>query len=263
MSLPLAIVDAFTDRPFAGNPAAVCVLDTPRPDDWMQQVAAEMNLSETAFLLAEGGIWRLRWFTPAVEVDLCGHATLASAFYLWHSGRCPPGSTIRFQTRSGELRASPDGDWIELDFPALIAEPCSAPAGLADALGAPLHFVGNYRLDYLCELSNEDAVRDLRPDHARLQSLKTRGVVVTARSSRPGIDFVSRFFAPGAGIAEDPVTGSAHCALGPYWQGKLGRSELVGHQLSRRGGQVRVRVRGDRVGLGGRAVLVVNGALEA
>jgi predicted PhzF superfamily epimerase YddE/YHI9 len=222
-----------------------------------------MNLSETAFVMRRGDAWALRWFTPSVEVDLCGHATLASAFYLWQSGRCPPGATIRFHTRSGELTAAPDGDWIELDFPALIAEPCPAPPGLADALGAPLRFIGNYRLDYLCELADEAAVRDLRPDHNRLLSLQTRGVVVTARSARPGVDFVSRFFAPGAGIAEDPVTGSAHCALGPYWQAKLGRSELVGHQLSRRGGMVRVRVRGDRVGLGGRATLVVRGTLEA
>jgi PhzF family phenazine biosynthesis protein len=263
MPTPIYVVDAFTDRPFAGNPAGVCPLDAPRPDDWMQAVAAEMNHAETAFTIPEGAGWRLRWFTPAVEVDLCGHATLATAHVLWETGRYPLGTAIRFFTRSGVLTATPDGDGIALDFPALPTEPAPPPTGLADALGADPVAVFSTRMDYLCELADEATLRRLDPDFGKLRSVKTRGLIVTARPADPaaGYDFVSRFFAPAVGIAEDPVTGSAHCALGPYWAAKLGKADLVGYQASRRGGVVRVGVRGDRVRLAGRAVTALRGEL--
>lgn len=263
MPLPLLVVDAFTAAPFAGNPAAVCLLDRPRDDEWMQRVAAEMNLSETAFPVPEGDGWRLRWFTPGVEVALCGHATLATAHVLWTAGRAAPEQALRFLTKSGVLTARREGAWIELDFPALPSQPCEAPPGLADALGADLAWVGNYGMDYLCEVAGEAALRGLRPDMARLAALETRGVTVTSRPGGAGYDFVSRFFAPAAGVPEDPVTGSAHCALAPFWAARLGKTEMVGRQASRRGGEVRVRVAGDRVMLGGQAVTVVRGEIEA
>ncbi|WP_422923605.1 PhzF family phenazine biosynthesis protein [Singulisphaera sp. PoT] len=264
MNLPLFIVDAFSSRPFGGNPAAVCILGEPRPDEWLQRVAGEMNLSETAFLIRQDDGYSLRWFTPEVEVDLCGHATLASAHALWGSGEEPKDRTIRFQTRSGLLIAERQGDWIELDFPALKTKPVTeAPAGLAESLGVPLRFVGSYGMDYLCEVESEEVLRGLAPDFARLRSIRTRGVIATslAGAGGAGYDFVSRFFAPGVGIAEDPVTGSAHCALGPFWAERLGKAEFLAYQASKRGGLVRVRVEGDRVKLGGQAVTVVRGEL--
>ncbi|MCB2155565.1 PhzF family phenazine biosynthesis protein [bacterium] len=247
-------VDAFTDRVFAGNPAAVCVLEEARPDAWMQNVAMEMNLSETAFLLPENGAYRLRWFTPAKEVDLCGHATLASAFTLWQTG-CTQ-ETLRFKTRSGELQARRAGDWIELDFPALPVEEVAPPAGLVESLGATPVRVGRLRFAYLAEFADEQAVRNLSPDFGRMKSLAAEGIVATAVADGNECDFVSRFFAPNVGIDEDPVTGSTHCALGPYWAVRLGKETVVGYQASRRGGIVRVRVSGDRVQLGGQAVQV-------
>ena len=260
MALRITQVDAFTDRPFGGNPAAVCILNGPREDAWMQALAAEMNLSETAFLLRRpDGDFHLRWFTPAVEVALCGHATLASAHALWEQGYVHPEAACRFHTQSGLLTAQRRGDWIELDFPATVAEACEAAAGLAGALGAPPRWVGRNRFDYLVELADESAVRTLQPDHAALKKLPVRGVIVTARGEAP-YDFVSRFFAPGSGIEEDPVTGSAHCALGPYWQGALGKPEFLAFQASKRGGVVRVRLAGDRVLLGGQAVTVLERA---
>lgn len=263
MSLSLYQVDAFTDRAFAGNPAAVCLLSEPREEDWMQAVAREMNLSATAFLHPEGedGAWRLRWFTPAVEVELCGHATLASAHVLWETGTLPGDGPAHFHTRSGLLTAERRGDWIELDFPARTAEPTPAPPGLAEALGVEPLWVGKSRYDYLLELASEAAVRSLDPDHRRLAILPVRGVIVTARAENAPFDFVSRFFAPGAGVDEDPVTGSAHCTLGPYWAAHLGKSELLAFQASSRGGVVRVRMEGERVKLGGQAVLVLRGEL--
>jgi PhzF family phenazine biosynthesis protein len=262
MPLPLYIVDAFTAAKFAGNPAAVCLLDQSRPDAWLQQLASEMNLSETAYPLREGDGFRLRWFTPGAEVDLCGHATLASAHVLWSTGRCPADQVIRFHTRSGLLTASREGAWIELDFPALQTIPCKAPEGLAEALGAELIFVGNYRMDYLCEVASEEVLRGLKPDMTKLVKLQTRGVTVTSRPAGNDCDFVSRFFAPAVGVPEDPVTGSAHCALAPFWGARLGKDEMLGRQLSRRGGEVRVRLAGDRVKLGGQAVTVVRGEVE-
>lgn len=264
MSLDLYQVDAFTDRPFAGNPAAVCLLPGPREASWMQSVALEMNLSETAFLHPEGedGGWRLRWFTPAIEVELCGHATLASAHVLWETGRLAAGDTARFQTLSGLLTAEKQGEWITLDFPARRVEEVAPPPGLAEALGVENpRFVGKSRYDYLLEIGSEAEVRALDPDHRRLASLPVRGIIVTARADGGPYDFVSRFFAPGSGIDEDPVTGSAHCTLGPYWAERLGKNELLAFQASLRGGAVRVRVAGERVKLGGQAVLVMQGKL--
>jgi PhzF family phenazine biosynthesis protein len=255
-------IDAFTDEPFRGNPAAVCLLDQDKPAEWMQRLAAEMNLSETAFLKKQNGDWSLRWFTPAVEVDLCGHATLASAHALWEEKILSAGSLARFHTKSGLLTASRAGEWIELDFPAKPQEPVVAPAGLLEALGIerPLH-TGRSAFDYLVEVDSEDVVRNLDPDYARLRKLSARGIIVTSRSASDRYDFVSRFFAPGAGIDEDPVTGSAHCTLAPFWAAKLLKKEFVAYQASARGGIVRVRLEGDRVKLGGRAVTVFRGEL--
>jgi predicted PhzF superfamily epimerase YddE/YHI9 len=267
VSWPLYQVDAFTAEPFAGNPAAVCLLERDEDPAWMQRVAAEMNLSETAFLrpAAEAGRYRLRWFTPTVEVELCGHATLASAHVLWSEGLAGAGQPVRFDTASGPLAARPGtGGTIWLDFPATPAGSVEPPDGLLDALGGgPARFVGLGRFDYLVELAHEAAVRDLAPDVGRLGGLGSRGVIVTAAAAphASGYDFVSRYFAPAVGIDEDPVTGSAHCTLGPYWAGRLGRAELTGFQASARGGLVRVRPEGDRVLLGGSAVTVLRGRL--
>lgn len=263
MGLPITQVDAFTDRPFAGNPAAVCILPAAADARWMQDVAREMNLSETAFLVRQGDDFNLRWFTPAVEIDLCGHATLASAHVLWSDGLLPQAAQARFHTRSGLLTADRRGDWIELDFPATRAEAATAPPGLAAALGITPRFVGRSRFDYLLEVDGEDVVRGCKPDFGALARVEARGVIVTSRASASSYDFVSRFFAPRAGVDEDPVTGSAHCALAPYWSAKLGRPELVGYQASARGGTVRVRLQGDRVILGGQAVTVLRGELAA
>lgn len=264
MSLRITQVDAFTDRPFAGNPAAVCLLQAPADPAWMLDVAREMNLAETAFLVARKDGYDLRWFTPAVEIDLCGHATLASAHVLWEDGHLEPGIQARFHTRSGLLTADRRGDWIELDFPSTPVTSASPPAGLTDALSATPLFVGRSRFDVFVELESEDAVRRLDPDLAALGRIDARGVVVTSRAGpQRGYDFVSRFFAPQSGVPEDPVTGSAHCALAPYWAAKLGKTELVGYQASPRGGTVRARLDGDRVHLGGQAVTVLRGELTA
>jgi PhzF family phenazine biosynthesis protein len=261
MPQPIVQVDAFADRPFTGNPAAVCILDAARDERWMLDVAAEMNLSETAFLHPDADGWRLRWFTPEVEVELCGHATLASAHVLWEGGHLGAGDEARFHTLAGLLTARRDGEWITLDFPAKPLVDGATPGGLEAALGVRPTFVGRSHYDVLVEVASEDEVRELRPDFARLGTVEARGVIVTARAEGGEYDFVSRFFAPRVGVNEDPVTGSAHCALAPYWAAKLGRSEMVGRQLSRRGGTVRVRAAGDRVLLGGRAVTVLRGEL--
>ena len=252
-------VDAFTDRPFAGNPAAVCVLPGPAEPAWMLSVANEMNLAETAFLHREGDAWRLRWFTPTIEVDLCGHATLASAHVLWTEGHVPRTTPLRFATRSGLLGASASDGWIELDFPAEPAKPVTAPPQLLEAIGVT-GTVARNRMDYLVEVADEHVVRGLAPDLGRLKAVSTRGVMVTARAAAP-YDFISRFFAPASGIDEDPVTGSAHCALAPWWSERLGRKALTGYQASPRGGVVRVELRGDRVALLGQAVTVLRGEL--
>jgi len=259
--LPYYLVDAFTDRPFAGNPAVVCLLPDWPDATWLQLVAREMNQSETAFLVENGDGFDLRWFTPKVEVDLCGHATLASAFALWHAGKATRGETIRFSTRSGNLTAAPRGEEIELDFPLKPQQPASAPAGLAEALGIEPVYVGRNQFDYLVEVNTADTLRKMSPNISRLAGVECRGTIVTARSDDPRYDFLSRFFAPQAGIDEDPVTGSAHCCLAEYWGGRLGKTTLVGYQASPRGGTVRVTLAGERVLLGGRGVLVGCGEL--
>jgi PhzF family phenazine biosynthesis protein len=263
MGQTIVQVDAFTDRPFAGNPAAVCILPAARDEAWMQAVAREMNLSETAFLHPDDDGWELRWFTPSTEVDLCGHATLASAHVLWEDGGLPAGDEARFHTRSGLLTARREGAWISMNFPAKPEEETAPSPELARALGAEPVYVGRSHFDFLVELESEEQVRALRPDLGLLRQVAARGIIVTSRSETPGIDFVSRFFAPRVGVDEDPVTGSAHCCLAPFWAARLGRSELVGFQASERGGTVRVRTAGDRVHLGGQAVTVLRAELVA
>jgi PhzF family phenazine biosynthesis protein len=264
--IPVLVVDAFTGEPFRGNPAGVVFLEQAKDDAWMQAFAAEMKHAETAYLLPEGEGFHLRWFTPVHEVDLCGHATLASAHALWEAGRLPLSSPARFRTRSGELTARLVDGGIEMDFPAeppVEVGPRDMPQGMLEALKLKPMFVGKNRMDYLLEVESEDAVRSLAPDFRRLATIGTRGFIVTARSHTPGIDFISRFFAPAFGIDEDPVTGSAHCCLAPYWSAKLGKVEMVGYQASPRGGTVGVIHRGDRVALIGKAVTVLKGTIPA
>ena len=261
MGLTITQVDAFTDKPFAGNPAAVCVLPEPRDETWMRDVAREMNLSETAFLHRHDDGFNLRWFTPAVEVALCGHATLASAHVLWETGELKSDEQARFYTQSGLLTAKREGDWIELDFPAKREEPAEAPDGLSRALGIEPVYVGRNAFDYLVLVESEEVLRSIQPDFTSLRLLKVRGVIVTSLSDSTAYDFVSRFFAPGSGVDEDPVTGSAHCCLGPFWASRLNKQELTAYQASERGGVIRVRVDRDRVHLGGQAVTVLRGEL--
>jgi PhzF family phenazine biosynthesis protein len=261
--LPLHQVDAFSERPFGGNPAAVCLLAEEADPAWMQAVAAEMNLSETAFVLPEGppGSYGLRWFTPAVEVALCGHATLASAHVLWSTGTVAPDAAISFSTLSGTLTAARDGELIAMDFPAAAPERADPPPGLIEALGVAPAWVGRALVNWLVEVSSPEEVTGAAPDMNRLMPLPGQGVILTARGGIDGADVTSRYFAPAAGIPEDPVTGSAHCTLGPFWSERLGSTRLVCHQASRRGGIVYVEVWGARVGLAGRAVTVTEGRL--
>lgn len=259
-------VDAFTDRRFAGNPAGVCLLDRAGDETWMRQVAREMNLSETAFLHREGDAFRLRWFTPTVEVDLCGHATLASAHILWETVTLPPEETARFVTRSGDLAARRRGDWIELDFPSEAPTAASPPTGLTASLGVEPLWIGRNRLDWLVEIGAEGDLRRLDPDFRALRTVPLggqveRGVIVTTRATSPGFDFISRYFAPAAGIDEDPVTGSTHCCLGPFWGERLAKNHLVAYQASARGGTVKIRLGEERVFLSGQAVTVLRGEL--
>ncbi len=269
-SLALWQVDAFTNKPFGGNPAAVCVLPESADADWMQAVAAEMNLSETAFLyplIDDPGTYHLRWFSPTVEVNLCGHATLATAHVLWSEGQLALDQTARFQSRGGSLTATQQGDWITLNFPAETVTATLADPVLIDCLGGvePV-FVGQNlgapNPNYLVELASEEQVRSLQPDFALMKTLPEMGVIVTSRADDPTVDFVSRYFVPSAGVDEDPVTGSAHCALTPYWQGKLGKTDLLAHQISARGGVLKVSGEGDRVFISGQAVTVLKGQLQ-
>ena len=256
-------VDAFADSVFAGNPAAVCLLGGPAEAGWMQSVASEMNLSETAFVEPRAAGYGLRWFTPVAEVGLCGHATLASAHILYETGQAKPAERVKFDSVSGPLTGRREDGLLVLDFPARPAGPVPAPPGLLAALGVDrAEWTGQAKDDLMVVVSREEEVTGLRPDTVALAGYGTRGIIVTAPASRPGADFVSRFFAPGVGIAEDPVTGSAHCTLAPYWAQRLGRPQLTGYQASARGGTVRVRVDGDRVLLAGRAVTVFSGELS-
>ncbi len=252
-------VDSFTDKPFAGNPAGVCLLDKMGDGGWMQAVAREMNVSETAFVAPRSdGSYDLRWFTPMVEVDLCGHATLAAAHVLFEQNLARH-SVIEFHTLSGLLTARMDDGWLELDFPAQPPEDRELDQQVIAALGVAPLYTGDNGTDYLVEVAEESQVRGLAPDMAKLAAATNRGVIVTAPGS--DCDFVSRFFAPAIGIPEDPVTGSAHCCLGPFWQQRLGRDRMVARQLSDRGGLVRVTIAGHRVLLGGQAVTVLAGQL--
>ncbi|MDH5680092.1 MAG: PhzF family phenazine biosynthesis protein [Spirochaetota bacterium] len=262
MSIPIFQVDAFTDQAFSGNPAAVCILNEPQSDEWMQNVASEMNLSDTAFIMQSKGRLDLRWFTPAVEVDLCGHATLAAAHILWKEGYIDPAKDLSFSTKSGVLTAKGRGQWIELAFPYEIESQVTPPDCLSEALGAIPVYVGKNRMDYLVELESETAVRNLSPDLSRLKPIPTRGFIVTARSDSDDYDFISRFFAPGAGIDEDPVTGSTHCCLGPYWQKKTGKNSFMAYQASKRGGFLRVRMTEKNVILEGQAVTIFRGVIH-
>ncbi len=265
MSIPIYQVDAFTAKPFRGNPAGVCLLKAPADPDWMQNVAAEMNLAETAFPLPEKSGFRLRWFTPKLEVRLCGHATLATAHILWEEGLLGPGDEARFQTLSGLLTARLDGDWIELNFPSrpVRPEPPEWTDAAVGALGIKPSFVGMSAEDLLIEAADEAAVRSLEPDFAALRPLPVRGIIVTSRSADPEFDFISRFFAPAVGVSEDPVTGSSHCALAPFWAQRLGKASMTAFQASSRGGILKVRLDGDRVRIAGRAVTVIRGELAA
>ena len=254
-------MDSFTNKPFAGNPAGVCILSEHRDDSWMQNVAREMNLSETAFLHKSDDGFDLRWFTPSLEVDLCGHATLASAHILWENGILNQNEQARFHTRSGLLTAERKDQWIELDFPALPDKKVAAPKTLSKILGAKPRYVGKSRMDYIVEVDSEKTVRKMKPNTSQLAKLPFRGLIVTAPATSKPYDFVSRFFAPRVGIDEDPVTGSAHCCLGPYWQKRLGKNEFLAQQVSARGGVIRVRVCGKRVKISGEAVTVLRAEL--
>ncbi len=256
MSFALYQVDSFTDQPFKGNPAGVCILQEPAAESWMQDLAREMNLSETAFLTPADEGFNLRWFTPALEVDLCGHATLASAHILYETGRLKPDQTARFNTLSGLLKASKTGAWVELDFPVLEDHPIPEPRGLSEALGVAPLYIGESRFDLIVEVKDQETVEQLKPDIGKLSSISARGFIITSRSSNPEYDFVSRFFAPGAGIAEDPVTGSAHCVLAPFWRKRLHKEQFSAYQASARGGVLHIKLAGDRVLISGQAVTV-------
>ncbi len=261
MGLAIYQVDAFTDKPFAGNPAGVCILTEPADEAWMQNVAREMNLSETAFLVEQPDGFSLRWFTPAAEVALCGHATLASAHTLWETGCMPPTQTARFHTKSGLLTAVKKGEWIKMDFPTRPEKPSDAPAELMKALGVNSRYTGKNVYDYIVEVDSDETVRNMQPDITLLRQIPVRGVIVTSRSADPRFDFISRFFAPGVGVDEDPVTGSAHCCLAPFWSSRLNKNEFSAYQASRRGGVLKVRYAGERTFIAGQAVTVIKGEL--
>jgi len=261
MGIKIFQVDAFADKPFTGNPAAVCVLEKQIEELWMQDIASEMNLSEAAFLYRVEDGFNLRWFTPTLEVDLCGHATLASAHVLWEMGYLKPSEEARFHTRSGLLNASKKGGLIELDFPSEPAEEAPVPSGLKEGLGIHPIYVGKNRFDYLVQVQSEDTVKNLEPNFNILKEIPVRGIIVTSICESGEYDFVSRFFAPASGIDEDPVTGSAHSCLGPFWQKRLGKSRLKAYQASRRGGIIHVSLNGNRVLLGGNAITVFRGEI--
>jgi PhzF family phenazine biosynthesis protein len=261
MKIPLFQIDAFTSEPFKGNPAAVCLLNEEIPDSQMQKIALEMNLSETAFLLEENGGYRLRWFTPVTEVNLCGHATLASAYLLFNKSFMSRDQLIYFYTRSGELQAMMADGWVTLNFPAFEEKPFIETDKVREALGVnPVEVVKSGE-NVIVELETSDEVRNLNPDFIKLMKIPLHGVAVTARSDVPEYDFISRYFAPWVGIDEDPVTGSAHACLGPYWRKRLKKKKMIAYQASARGGVVKVEIQGNRVLLGGQAILILEGEL--
>lgn len=259
MTVPIIHVDTFVEKGLQGNAAAVCVLPGPAESSWMQSIAHEMNVSETAFFYRESDGFHLRWFSPLVEVDLCGHGTLAVAHVLREEGYFRQQQTARFITRSGLLKASLQGERIELDFPSLPQHETSPPPELRQALGVSMKYVGTDGHDYLVELDSEETVRSLRPNLYLISQIQARAVIVTSRASSIGYDFVSRVFAPRLGIDEDPVTGSAHCCLGPFWMAKLRKKELIAYQASARGGMLRLRIDGERLYLSGKAVTAGRG----
>lgn len=267
LSVPIYQVDAFAGKAFSGNPAAVCWLENEIDELLMQSIAAEMNLSETAFVYSVNDGFNLRWFTPSIEVDLCGHATLAAAHILWEQGKLPMDEIASFHTRSGILLAKYSQDGIVLDFPSVPAIKCDVPDGLLQALGVSVKGDKSVEVlfnqsDYLVRLDDEDQLYTLRPDFTTLATIKARGVMVTAESHQTGYDFISRFFAPAAGINEDPVTGSAHCTLAPYWAERIGKNKMHAFQASKRGGEVTVELKKERVLLTGQAITVLAGRLN-
>lgn len=259
------LVDAFTKVPFKGNGAVVCFLEENRPEQWMQQVASEMNLSETAFLMREGNSFRLRWFTPAAEVSLCGHATLASAHALWEAGCLDPGEPAVFETRSGALTAVKKADWIEMEFPLYETREAEMPLGIVAALGVAPVAASEYRHGdsrlYLLELASEEEVLEAAPDFRALRDEDAEVAMITSRSQKPLYDYVVRFFAPAVGIDEDPVTGSAQCYLAPYWSERMHKSELTAFQASRRTGILRCRLGGSHVYISGQACTIAKGEM--
>ncbi|MBL4736330.1 MAG: PhzF family phenazine biosynthesis protein [Flavobacteriales bacterium] len=254
-------VDAFASRPFSGNPAAVCILEEEKDEEWMQAMANEMNLSETAYLLKNGSSYDLRWFTPNFEEDLCGHATLAAAHILWETELLATQEHAVFETKSGKLTAKRVENEIELNFPSEIASPCDLPKEIANSLGVDTVYTGQNRMDYLVELESPGVLRSLQPDFKEMSKVSTRGVIVTSLSDVPEYDFLARFFAPRHGIDEDPVTGSAHCCTGPYWREKLGKETLRAFQASERGGEVNIGFAEDRVLLRGNAITILKGEI--
>ena len=265
MQVKLYQVDAFSSQPFHGNPAAVCLMPEPVDSQWAQKVAMEMNLSETAFLFKEGEKYNLRWFTPKTEVDLCGHATLASAHILWEEKLLKPEEQAVFNTRSGILLAERKENWIKLDFPAKRITETLSPPGLLEALGIQakdVNFIGADNDYYLVEVQGEEIVRNLAPNFPVLHKLPIRSVIITSRANRTQYDFISRYFSVVSGVDEDPVTGSAHCYLGPYWQQKFHKDTFYAYQASARGGELKVKVQGERIHLFGQAVTVLRGELN-
>ncbi|MGG3574205.1 PhzF family phenazine biosynthesis protein [Bacillus gobiensis] len=257
----LYTVDAFTNRTFSGNPAAVCLLKEELPDSVLQSIATEMNLSETAFVIKENEGYNLRWFTPKVEVDLCGHATLSAAHVLWERNEVNEDQPITFSSLSGPLTAKKSGGWIELDFPTEAPVSCPVSTELKEAIHAPIVEAAKNRLDYIIEVENEQQVRNIAFDTEKMTALTKRGFLITSKSERPDVDFVSRCFFPTLGVLEDPVTGSAHCGLAPYWAKKLAKKEFFAEQLSERGGRLKVVLQGDRCLLKGEAITVLKGEL--
>lgn len=261
MVLPIFQVNAFTDKLFSGNPAGVCILSEPKNDKWLQNVARELNLAETAFIQKEGEGFRLRWFSPVVEIELCGHATLASAHILWERGYLKSKDPARFFTNSGLLTAKRKNDWIELDFPCEPAIKVTTPNFIAKALGVIPVYVGKNRFDYLVEVKSEKTLRELRPDFSLIKKIPVRGLIVTSVAKSGDYDFVSRFFAPAVGIDEDHVTGSAHCCLAPFWKERLNKNVFFAYQASPRGGFMHVSISGERVLLLGKAVTFLSGEI--
>ncbi|OMP67848.1 PhzF family phenazine biosynthesis protein [Domibacillus epiphyticus] len=257
----LSIFNTFTDRAFRGNPAAVCLIKEEKTDHWMQQVASEINLPVTAFIRTAGEEFQLRWFTPSTEIPICGHGTLASGYFLWENKYVQKEQSIHFQTKSGVVTANLVDDWVQLWFPALYEKEVETPEFLVEALGVKPVYIGQNQYDLLVEVASEEMVREMNPDIELISRMSVRGVIVTARSDTPDLDFVSRFFSPAQGLNEDYVTGSAHCCLGPYWKKKMGKHDFTAYQSSERGGLLKVNVEGNKVRIAGKVTSILDGRL--